>query len=131
MIKELQAKDNITTVGQLLSYQKGYQESPLLNVKKELQEDYRSLPNSPGIYYFTNKKDEIIYVGKGKSIRDRVKTYFSTSAPRKAQKIIKQAARLKHIITNSELTALLTEAETIKILDQNNYQLKSLAINIL
>ena len=125
MIKELQAKDNITTVGQLLSYQKGYQESPLLNVKKELQEDYRSLPNAPGIYYFTNKKDEIIYVGKAKSIRDRVKTYFSTSAPRKAQKIIKQAARLKYIITNSELTALLTEAETIKILEpKHNYQLK-------
>jgi DNA polymerase-3 subunit epsilon len=125
MIKELQKKDNITTVGQLLSYQKGFQESPLLNIKKELQEDYRSLPNAPGIYYFTNKKDEIIYVGKAKSIRDRVKTYFSTSAPRKAQKIIKQAARLKHIITNSELTALLTEAETIKILEpKHNYQLK-------
>jgi DNA polymerase-3 subunit epsilon len=125
MIKELQAKDNITTVAQLLSYQKGYKESPLLNIKKELQEDYRSLPNAPGIYYFTNKKDEIIYVGKAKSIRDRVKTYFSTSAPRKAQKIIKQAARLKHIITNSELTALLTEAETIKILEpKHNYQLR-------
>lgn len=125
MIKELQAKDNITTVGQLLSYQKGYQESPLLNVKKELQEDYRSLPNAPGIYYFTNKKDEIIYVGKAKSIRDRVKTYFSTSASQKAHKIIKQATRLKHIITNSELTALLTEAETIKILEpKHNYQLK-------
>jgi len=125
MIKELQVKDNITTVGQLISYQKGFQETPLLNVKKELQEDYRSLPNAPGIYYFTNRKDEIIYVGKAKSIRDRVKTYFSTSAPRKAQKIIKQAARLKHIITNSELTALLTEAETIKILEpKHNYQLK-------
>ena len=125
MIKELQTKDNITTIGQLLSYQKGFQETPLLNVKKELQEDYRSLPNAPGIYYFTNRKDEIIYVGKAKSIRDRVKTYFSTSAPRKAQKIIKQAARLKHIITNSELTALLTEAETIKILEpKHNYQLK-------
>jgi len=125
MIKELKTKDNITTVEQLLSYQKGYQESPLLNVKKELQEDYRALPNAPGIYYFTNKKDEIIYVGKAKSIRDRVKSYFTTSAPRKAQKIIKQAARLKHVITNSELTALLTEAETIKILEpKHNYQLK-------
>ncbi|MCU0343639.1 MAG: exonuclease domain-containing protein [Ignavibacterium sp.] len=125
MIKELKKKDGITTVGQLLSYQKGFQESPLLNIKKELQEDYRSLPNAPGIYYFTNKKDEIIYVGKAKSIRDRVKTYFSSSAPRKAHKIIKQAARLKHIITNSELTALLTEAETIKILEpKHNYQLK-------
>lgn len=125
MIKEIQKKDSITTVGELLSYQKGYQETPLLNIKKELQDDYRALPNSPGIYYFTNKKDEIIYVGKAKSIRDRVKTYFSPSAPRKAQKIVKQAARLKHIITNSELTALLTEAETIKILEpKHNWQLK-------
>jgi DNA polymerase-3 subunit epsilon len=125
MIKELQKSDSIKTVGELLSYQKGLNESPLLNVKKELQEDFRSLPNAPGIYYFTNRKDEIIYVGKAKSIRDRVKTYFSTSAPRKAHKIIKQAVRLKHIITNSELTALLTEAETIKILEpKHNAQLK-------
>jgi DNA polymerase III subunit epsilon len=125
MIKELQTKDNITTVGELLSYQKGIQETPLLNIKKELQEDFRALPNAPGIYYFTNRKDEIIYVGKAKSIRDRVKTYFSPSTPRKAQKIIKQATRLKHIITNSELTALLTEAETIKLLEpKHNYQLK-------
>ena len=125
MIKELQKKDNISTVAELLSYQKGISESQLLNVKKELQEDFSSLPNTPGIYYFTNKKDEIIYVGKAKSIRDRVKTYFSPSAPRKAQQIVKQAARLKHIITNSELTALLTEAETIKILEpKHNSQLK-------
>lgn len=125
MIKELQNKDKIKTVAELLSYQKGYKETQLLNVKKELQEDYYSLPNAPGIYYFTNKKDDIIYVGKAKSIKDRVKTYFSSSAPRKAQKIVKQAARLKHIITNSELTALLTEAETIKILEpKHNYQLK-------
>lgn len=123
MIKDIQNKDKITTVRELLSYQKGIQESPLLNIKKELQEDYRSLPNAPGIYYFTNKKDEIIYVGKAKSIRERVKTYFSPSAPRKAVKIVKQAARLKHIITNSELTALLTEAETIKILNPKHNSL--------
>ena len=125
MIKGLQKKDNIKTVAELLSYQKGTVENLHLNVKKELQEDFYSLPNAPGIYYFTNKKDEIIYVGKAKSIRDRVKSYFSPSAPRKAQKIIKQAARLKHVITNSELTALLTEAETIKIVEpKHNSQLK-------
>lgn len=125
MIKELQSKDKISTVGDLLSYQKGYKKSHLLNIKKELLEDYLNLPNAPGIYYFTNKKDDIIYVGKAKSIRERVKTYFSDSAPGKAKKIVKQAVSLKHIITNSELTALLTEAETIKILEpKHNYQLK-------
>lgn len=125
MIRELQDKDKIKTVAELLSYQKGYQHNYLTNVKEELQGDYLSLPNAPGIYYFTNKKDEIIYVGKAKSIRDRVKSYFSPSALKKAQKIVKQAARLKHIITNTELTALLTEAETIKILEpKHNAQLK-------
>ena len=125
MIKDLQKSDKIETAGEFLSYQKGLNESPLLNIKKELQQDYRDLPNAPGIYYFTNKKDEIIYVGKAKSIRDRVKTYFSISANSKAKKIIKQASRLKHIITNSELTALLTESETIKIVSPRyNDQLK-------
>lgn len=123
MIKELQTKNKINSVGELLSYQKGFKESPLLNVKKELQEDFRALPNSPGIYYFTNREDEIIYVGKAKSIRERVKSYFSSSSPHKAKKIIKQAARLKHVITNSELTALLTEAETIKILEPKHNSL--------
>jgi DNA polymerase-3 subunit epsilon len=125
MIKELKAKDQIISVGELLSYQTGLNESPLKNIKPELREDFLSLPNAPGIYYFTNKKDEIIYVGKAKSIRDRVRTYFTPASPRKASKIVKQAARLRHIITNSELTALLTEAETIKILNpKHNAQLK-------
>ncbi len=125
MIKELQKKNKISTVGELLSYQKGYNEAPLINIKKELLDDYLNLPNAPGIYYFTNRNDDIIYVGKAKSIRERVKTYFSTSAPLKAKKIVKQAVRLKHVITNSELTALLTEAETIKLLEpKHNYQLK-------
>lgn len=125
MIKELKDKDKIITVGELLSYQNGLKQTPLANIKKELLDDFYSLPNAPGIYYFTNKKDDIIYVGKAKSIRDRVKTYFSPSAPKKAKKIVRQAQRLKHIITNSELTALLTEAETIKILKPKlNSQLK-------
>lgn len=125
MIKELQKKNKISTVGELLSFQKGYDDSSSLNIKKELLDDYLNLPNAPGIYYFTNRNDDIIYVGKAKSIRERVKTYFSTSAPRKAKKIVKQAVRLKHVITNSELTALLTEAETIKLLEpKHNYQLK-------
>jgi len=125
IIKELQIKDRIKTVGEFLAYQKGVNESPVLNVKKELLDDFLSLPNAPGIYYFTNKKDEVIYVGKAKSIRDRVKTYFSPSAQKKPQKIVKQAAHLKHIVTNSELTALLTEAETIKLLNPKfNSQLR-------
>jgi DNA polymerase-3 subunit epsilon len=125
MIKELKSKDHIISIGDLLSYQTSLNESPIKNVKPELREDFLSLPDAPGIYYFTNKKDEIIYVGKAKSIRDRVKSYFTPASPRKASKIVKQAARLRYIMTNSELTALLTESETIKILNpRHNAQLK-------
>src|SRR5690606_30499035 len=49
MIKELQTSDKIKTVGELLSYQKGISESPLISVKKELQEDFRALPHASGI----------------------------------------------------------------------------------
>jgi DNA polymerase-3 subunit epsilon len=125
MIKELMQNENIQTVDELLSYQTGLLETSSLKIKKELQQDFNSLPSAPGIYYFTNKKGDIIYVGKAKSIKERVRSYFTTAAPRKASKIVKQAARLKFEITNSELTALLTEAETIKLINpKHNYQLK-------
>jgi len=96
-----------------------------IKVIESLKEDISSLPNTPGIYYFVNNRNKIIYVGKAKSLRDRVRTYFSPTAPKKAKKIIKQARRLKIEITNTELTALLSEAETIKKINpKHNYQLK-------
>lgn len=125
MIKELMQSENIQTVNELLAYQTGLHETSSLKIKKELQQDFNSLPSAPGIYYFTNKKGDVIYVGKAKSIKERVRSYFTPAAPRKAGKIIKQAARLKFEITNSELTALLTEAETIKLINpKHNFQLK-------
>ena len=59
-------------------------------------------------------------------LRERMKSYFSISAQRKPKKIVKQAFRLKVEITNSELTALLLEAELIKKINpKHNTQLKS------
>ncbi len=96
-----------------------------IKIKKSLSNDVNTLPNAPGIYYFLNKKNEIIYVGKAKSLGDRIKTYFSSTASNKAKKIIRQSAKLKTEITNTELTALLTEAETIKLVNpKHNAQLK-------
>ena len=72
------------------------------------------MPDAPGVYYFLNSKGQTIYIGKAKSLRERVRSYFSQTAPRKAKKIIKSASKLKIELTNSELTALLKEAESIK-----------------
>ena len=125
MIKQLKKDSKIESVGELLGYQRKVIASRNSKVKESLREDVSSVPNAPGIYYFLNSRRNIIYVGKAKSLRDRIRSYFSPTAPKKAKRIITQARRLKIEITNTELTALLTEAEVIKKINpKHNYQLK-------
>jgi len=125
MIKKLKKDEGIETLDELYSYQSRVTSKGRHKIKKSLNNDVSSLPNAPGIYYFLNKKNEIIYVGKAKSLGERIKTYFSPTASKKAKKIVRQASKLKTEITNSELTALLTEAETIKLINpKHNSQLK-------
>ncbi len=126
MIEELRDKHNINTVEELLGYHKKTTSKARTNrVKEPLREYVAGLPQAPGIYYFLNSKGKIIYIGKAKSLRDRIKSYFSPTAPRKAKKIVQQASRIKIEITNTELTALLMEAESIKLINpRHNTQLK-------
>ena len=125
LIKEVK-NFKIRFVNELLHYQsapKGYQQQ--VNYKKKLGEDITVLPDAPGIYYFLNAKEDIIYIGKAKSLKNRVKSYFLQTTPRKAKKIIKQSSHLKIEMTNTELTALLMEAEFIKIVSpRHNVMLK-------
>ncbi len=114
IIKRLKKEEGIETVADLLAFQDGISPSNNLKIKPELRDDFYSFPNAPGIYYFLNNKNQIIYIGKAKSLRDRIKSYFLKNTERKIKKIISQAKSLRHIITNSELTALLLEAESIK-----------------
>lgn len=124
--KLLKKDKQISTVQNLLDYQSNIGSKSVLKLKNNLAADAVSVPDAPGIYYFLNRKNEIIYVGKAKSLRERMKSYFSVSAQKKPKKIIKQASRLKVEITNSELTALLLEAELIKKINpKHNTQLKS------
>lgn len=119
MLKEVKEGHKINFVDELIKFQAipKNQLNKSVKIKKKLGEDVSILPDAPGIYCFLNAKNEIIYIGKAKSLKDRVKSYFSSAAPRKARKIVKQASRLKIQITNSELTALLTEAEMIKVVN--------------
>lgn len=84
-------------------------------IKKKIAQDLTNLTDSPGVYLFKDSKDKIIYIGKAKSLKKRVKNYFSSSASRKARKIARKASRLGFIETKSELSALILEAELIKI----------------
>lgn len=126
MIGELKSSNGIKTLEDLLNFQFNPQSNLRKRVLNEkLNQDLQFLPDAPGVYYFLNSKDEIIYIGKAKSLRDRIKSYFSSNSPSKSQKIVKQAKKLKTEITNTELTALLLEAELIKIIDpKHNVQLK-------
>jgi DNA polymerase-3 subunit epsilon len=125
MIKQLKKELKIDTIDDLINFQKKSIKGKSVRIKESLKEDMSSLPNVPGVYYFINNRGKVIYVGKAKSLRDRIKSYYSATAPKKAKKIISQAAKLKIEITNTELTALITEAETIKKINpKHNFQLK-------
>ena len=126
LIKKLSKEKGVKTVQQLLEFESSLiSTNHNLKVSKDISESLYSLPNAPGVYYFLNKKNEIIYVGKAKSLKDRVKSYFAANTIGKQKKIAKQAAKIKTEVTNSELTALLLEAESIKQINpKHNWQLK-------
>lgn len=124
--KHLKRNLGFETLSELINFQ--YTTASQINgadLKSKILSEFDSLPDAPGVYYFLNSKGHIIYIGKAKSLRERVRSYFSQTAPRKAKKIIKGASKLKIELTNSELTALLKEAESIKTKNPRlNTQLK-------
>ncbi len=126
LIKKLSKEEGIKTLQQLIGYQSSVvPANQLLKLPKGIFDSIYSLPDSPGVYYFINKRNEIIYIGKAKSLKERVRSYFSSAADPKAKRIVKQAVKIKTEITNSELTALLLEAESIKVINpKHNRQLK-------
>jgi DNA polymerase-3 subunit epsilon len=127
MLQEIREKGEIKTLSDLISYQALPLDKELpVKISKHLKQDIIFLPDAPGVYYFLNSKKKVIYIGKAKSLSKRVKSYFLLTAPGKAKKIVKQARHLKYEITNSELTALLSEAELIKQINpKHNRQLKN------
>ncbi len=73
------------------------------------------LPYSPGIYQFLDSKGTIIYIGKAKSLRKRVSSYFNkTQTNTKTDVLVKKIADIRHIVTNTEVDALLLENNLIK-----------------
>ena len=80
------------------------------------QNKVKQVPTKPGVYFFKNGDDEIIYIGKAKHLRNRVKSYFQKTKHQSAKNIsmIKRIADIEWIVVRSEVEALLTEANLIK-----------------
>ena len=81
-----------------------------------LQSKLKNIPIHPGVYSFVNDKGEIIYIGKAKNLRSRVRSYFqkSKSQSQKNLTMIRHISDLEWIVVRSEVEALLTEANLIK-----------------
>ena len=81
-----------------------------------VKEKLKLVPTKPGVYLFHNDKDEIIYIGKAKNLRNRVRSYFQKNKYQtpKNQALIARITDLEWIVVASEVEALLTEANLIK-----------------
>lgn len=81
----------------------------------KLKESLKLLPSLPGCYLYYNKDNEVIYVGKAKILKRRVKSYFNKKHDSvKVQVLVSQIDRLEYIITNTEVEALILESHLIK-----------------
>lgn len=84
-------------------------------MNERLKESLKLLPSLPGCYIYYNKENEIIYVGKAKILKRRVKSYFNKKHDSvKVQVLVSQIDRLEYIITNTEVEALILESHLIK-----------------
>ena len=82
----------------------------------DIQEELKKLPPSPGVYIMHDRHDEIIYVGKAISLRNRVRQYFQSSRGKSAKilQMVSRIERFDYIVTDSELEALVLENNLIK-----------------
>jgi excinuclease ABC subunit C len=85
-------------------------------VATPIHEQLQLLPDQPGVYLFRNAAGEILYVGKAISLRNRVRSYFQAGRglEGKVQVMVGQVAAIEHIVTDSEVEALVLEANLIK-----------------
>lgn len=103
-------------------------------------EKLSSVPTKPGVYLFKGPKESVVYVGKAKNLRNRLRSYFQKSAAlddRKAS-MVKNIRDFSYVVTGNELEALVLEANLIKqykprfniiLRDDKNYPYLKLTIN--
>lgn len=114
------ARQGVTSIDQLKSAATVVTPRPRDDVGRARSVLDRSLahamPKKPGVYLMKNDRDEIIYVGKSKNLRDRVSSYYSQPIgyTRKLDGLIEAVVTIDHEVVGSELEALLLESQLIR-----------------
>lgn len=82
----------------------------------DIQEELKKLPQKPGVYIMKDIKDNIIYIGKAISLKNRVRQYFQSSKNQtpKVKSMVPNIKEFEYIVTDSELEALILESNLIK-----------------
>ena len=84
------------------------------DVKKHIKEKLALVPNLPGCYQMKNKDGIIIYVGKAKNLKNRLKSYFTGTVTGKTAMLVNDIITFEYIVTSSELESLILEITLIK-----------------
>jgi excinuclease ABC subunit C len=85
-----------------------------LTERENIRNTAALLPDKPGVYQFIDSSGTILYVGKARSLRKRVGSYFSGNQSGKTRVMLSRAAELRHIVVDNESEALLLENSLIK-----------------
>ncbi|KGP73847.1 excinuclease ABC subunit UvrC [Pontibacillus yanchengensis] len=84
---------------------------------ENIKEKLAVLPDQPGCYLYKDKHGTVIYVGKSKVLKNRVRSYFTGANDAKTQRLVQEIVDFEYIVTTSELEALILEMNLIKKYD--------------
>ena len=80
-----------------------------------LRDKLKSIPKNPGVYFFKDKNSDIIYIGKAKNLKNRVRSYFNkTNQDAKNKIMVSHARDIEYLVVSNEVQAIITEANMIK-----------------
>lgn len=87
-----------------------------MKIPESIRSILENLPERPGVYLMRDAQGEVLYIGKAVNLRSRVRSYFTPSAQENAKirRLVARVADLEFIVTDSELEALILEANLIK-----------------
>jgi excinuclease ABC subunit C len=89
---------------------------PLLQSPEKLEAILKAIPPEPGVYFMKDAQDDILYIGKSKKLRNRVRSYFRQIQDHgsRIELMVRQIAEIEFIVTDTESEALALEANLIK-----------------